>query len=182
MHDTHYDILQACMLVSSQQLEKPLDLEETQFFDQSDLLVAVATGLQFLPKQSLLVAYFCNIRLLSPVSDFFALYPNTCISLCFSLQWSDYRHSFRCPCWLDFLLGVVFPGCAVPPRPSHPPQESHEEVPGKRRGGTSETIHLVSCFGCYMHLFSSGKYSCVFGRALSHWVLGRKVPRFTPAS
>lgn len=153
-------------------------------FDQSDLPVAVATGLQFLPKQSLLVTYFSNIRLLGSVSVFFALYPNTWISLCFSLQWSDYRHSFRCPCWLDFLLGVVFPGCAVPPRPSHPPQESHEEVPGKRRGETSGTIHLVSCFGCYMHLFSSGNYSwvCFFGRALSRWVLGRKVPRFTPAS
>lgn len=142
-------------------------------FDQICLLL-LAQDYSFWQNKVLLYDSYLYYLLLISVSVHISLY--------FTLQWSDNRHSFRCPSWLDFLSGAVFPRCAVPSRPGHPPQESHEEVPGKRRGGTSETIHLVSCFGCYMHLFSSGKYSCVFGRALSHWVLGRKVPRFTPAS
>lgn len=69
-----------------------------------------------------------------------------CISLCFSLQWADHRHSFRCASRLDFLPGVVFPGCAVPPRSGHPPQESHEEVPGEWRGESLwEQFNPMSC-------------------------------------
>lgn len=98
----------------------------------SDLLVAVATGLQFLAKQSLIRMSYLYYLLLISVSVHISLY--------FTLQWSDNRHSFRCPGLLHFLSGVVFPRCAVPSRPGHPPQESHEEVPGERRGETLETV------------------------------------------
>ena len=72
------------------------------------------------------------LTLLTPVS--FLTFYSTLPSLCFSLQWSDHRHSFRCAGWFDFLPGFVFSGCVVPPRSGYPPQESHEEVPGERRG------------------------------------------------
>lgn len=79
-----------------------------------------------------------HIHLLCSVSDFPFMYPHPIISLpYFNLQWSDHRHSIRCACQLDFLPGVVFPGCAVPQRPGYPPQESHEEVPRERRGGST---------------------------------------------
>lgn len=61
-------------------------------------------------------------------------------STLFSLQWTDHGHSSRCPGRLDSLLGFVFPGLAVPPRSSHTPQESHEKVPPKWRGETSDII------------------------------------------
>lgn len=36
------------------------------------------------------------------------------LTLTLTVQRSDHRNSSGCPGWLDFLLGVVFPGRAVP--------------------------------------------------------------------
>lgn len=57
-----------------------------------------------------------------------------------SLQRSDHRYSFGSSSWFDILPRFVLPGSAVPQRPRHPPQKSHETIPGEWRGEARNTF------------------------------------------
>lgn len=109
-------------------------------------------------------------------------YFNACshIHLCFSLQWSDHRHRFGCPGQFDFLPGDVFPRCAVPQGPRHPPQESYEEVPGERRGGNFREPCRDPPWLCKVEVLE--KKTSFFDRALSLLVPAKKARKFTLAS
>lgn len=79
------------------------------------------------------------------------------IHLCFSPQRSDHWHRFGRPSQFDLLPGDVFPGCVVPQRPRHPPQESHEEVPGERRGENFIDSSCDSSLLCQLGVFEKKK-------------------------
>ncbi len=137
----------------------------------SDLIVALTTGLQFLPKQSLIMtSHLCN-----SVSAWLCSGQITGIAL-------GVPAGFIL-CLVLFFLGLLYHrGLAIRRKRAMRRYLESGEVRLQR------PFNLVSCCDYYIYLLSERKETTMWefflfcGRALSHWAPGRKAPRFMHVS